>query len=294
MSYPPLEQAVHDRINLPRLVRRLEKTISSENWDASNLPPQATWVKTQGTLQKLKFARKLLRNVDASRDLDDASFQRFEELRRTLDRLENMVVEVDKRVAPKPFRPDPILPTLPIPKMKVPRETAVPATSVELKVDVPEHPTHPSAEEETTTIAAQDLLLSPSETGPYLRRGSINPSTTLLSPSLPSASTSSTAGNPAFLQNSAALQEELSAQLAQMATQLKRNALHFAGSLDKDKALVLETQEKLERNHGVMTTERVRLRDHHGKSWGTTWIVMLSLVVVLVGFVMTFFVIRIT
>ena len=96
------------------------------------------------------------------------------------------------------------------------------------------------------------------------------------------------------MQNSAALQEELSAQLAQMATQLKRNAIHFAGALEKDKAVVLEAQEKLERNHDVMSKERVRLRDHHSKSWGTTWITILSLVVVLVGFIMTFLVIRIT
>ena len=93
---------------------------------------------------------------------------------------------------------------------------------------------------------------------------------------------------------SAALQEELSAQLAQMATQLKRNAIHFASALDNDKAVVLEAQEKLERNHDVMTKERVRLRDHHSKSWGTTWITVLSLVVVLIGFFMTFLVIRVT
>ena len=96
------------------------------------------------------------------------------------------------------------------------------------------------------------------------------------------------------MQNSAALQEELSAQLAQMATQLKRNAVHFANALEKDKAVVQETQEKLERNHDVKTKERVRLRDHHSKSWGTTWITMLSLLVVLIGFIMTFLVIRIT
>ena len=96
------------------------------------------------------------------------------------------------------------------------------------------------------------------------------------------------------MQNSAALQEELSAQLAQMATQLKKNAIHFAGALDKDKAVVLEAQEKLERNHDVMSKERVRLRDHHSKSWSTTWITLLSLIVVAIGFFMTFLVIRVT
>ena len=79
-----------------------------------------------------------------------------------------------------------------------------------------------------------------------------------------------------------------------MATQLKHNALHFSSALEKDKAVLEGAQEKLERNHGVMTTERVRLRDHRSKSWGTTWLVVLSIVVAAVGFVLTFFVIRLT
>lgn len=79
-----------------------------------------------------------------------------------------------------------------------------------------------------------------------------------------------------------------------MASQLKRNAVHFSDSLEKDKAAVLETQEKLERNYDVMKRERLRVRDHHSKGWGTTWIVILSLAVALIGFILTFFVIRIT
>lgn len=291
MSYPPHEQAIHDRVNLPRLVRRLEKTVADENWGVNSLPPKATWVQAQGMLQKLKFARKLLRNVESNADLDDASFQKLEELRRTLDRLESVVIAVDKSVAPKSMRPLPILPTLPLPKALPSKEVLVSALSVDASIEATD-PTNTLAED-SSALAAHDLL-PPSEAEPILRRSSINPTSTLLPPSLPSASTSSATGNPAFLQNSAALQEELSAQLAQMAAQLKRNALHFAGNLEKDKTLVVETQEKLERNHDVMTKERIRLRDHHGKSWNTTWIVMLSLVVVLVGFIMTFFVIRIT
>ena len=79
-----------------------------------------------------------------------------------------------------------------------------------------------------------------------------------------------------------------------MATQLKRNAMHFADSLEKDKAVVEGAHQKLERNYDVMTKERVRLRDHRSKSWGTTWLVMLSMLVAVIGFVLTFFVIRLT
>ena len=50
------EQAVHDRINLYRLVRRLEKSIAEEGWhnpgDLKNSEPfpHAVWIRTQGTL----------------------------------------------------------------------------------------------------------------------------------------------------------------------------------------------------------------------------------------------------
>jgi len=50
------EQAVHDRINLYRLVRRLEKSVAEEGWQNpgdlkdSEPFPHAVWIRTQGTL----------------------------------------------------------------------------------------------------------------------------------------------------------------------------------------------------------------------------------------------------
>lgn len=50
------EQAVHDRINLYRLVRRLEKSVAEEGWHNpgdlkdSEPFPHAVWIRTQGTL----------------------------------------------------------------------------------------------------------------------------------------------------------------------------------------------------------------------------------------------------
>ena len=50
------EQAAHDRINLYRLVRRLEKSVAEEGWlnpgdlKDSEPFPHAVWIRTQGTL----------------------------------------------------------------------------------------------------------------------------------------------------------------------------------------------------------------------------------------------------
>ncbi|KAI0358702.1 hypothetical protein OH77DRAFT_1421142, partial [Trametes cingulata] len=213
--------------------------------------------------------------------------RRYDVYRNALDRLERIVEEADKRYPHRIARPEPILPTIPPPPIVAEVPVAEPAT------DAQDPSTTLLPAEPTPAIATHELLFTPSDS--ELRpRGPINPSGTLLPPSLPvSAEKSTSQATPAFLQNSAALHEELSAQLAQMATQLKRNAVHFAESLEKDKAVVQETQEKLERNHDVMSKERVRLRDHRSKSWGTTWITILSIVVALIGFILTFLIIRV-
>ena len=50
------EQATHDRINLYRLVRRLEKSVAEEGWqnpgDLKDFKPfpHGAWIRTQGTL----------------------------------------------------------------------------------------------------------------------------------------------------------------------------------------------------------------------------------------------------
>lgn len=44
------EQTVHDRINLSRLVKRLENSATNEDWSLQDNQHSA-WIKTQGTLQ---------------------------------------------------------------------------------------------------------------------------------------------------------------------------------------------------------------------------------------------------
>ena len=79
-----------------------------------------------------------------------------------------------------------------------------------------------------------------------------------------------------------------------MATQLKRNAIHFSDSLGKDQAVVEDAQLKIEGNYDVMKKERLRARDLRGKSGSTTCLVVMSVVAVLVAFVIMVLVIRAT
>ncbi|KZT22547.1 hypothetical protein NEOLEDRAFT_1180788 [Neolentinus lepideus HHB14362 ss-1] len=286
MSFQSAEQSRHDRINLARLVRKLDRSVSKdfEEETVEDAEPSKRgdlYIRAQSTMQKVRYAQKLLRNPAVESELQ--SHRMYYDFRTTLERLYNVVDKTLKVLEPKPIHPEPLLPTLPKPK-RTPRCPIASDRHDALSGS-------PLLREKTLkALPTSDLLLSPSDTLPT----SSDQSRTLLIPPplpqspMPALPTSSTVP----LQSSNLLQEELSAQLAQMATQLKTNAVHFSSTLSKDQAFVQETQEKLEMNYDVMKKERVRVRDFRGKSGSTTCLVICSVVVVLISFIVMVFVIR--
>ncbi len=157
-------------------------------------------------------------------------------------------------------------------------------------------------EEVKPTAADVDLLLGSAEESsrlplePTLDAGAAAPSillpTGIAAPPLASAADAAPARG--LLQHSTALQEELSAQLAQMAGQLRHNAEHFSTALAADQAVLHNAEEKIGTNYDVMKRERLRLRDHRGKSLGTTCLTITSVLVVAIAFLVVFFILRFT
>ena len=90
--------------------------------------------------------------------------------------------------------------------------------------------------------------------------------------------------------STAAAHEELSVQLTQMATQLKRNAVPFSDTLARDQAVVKETKLKVKPIHDSMQKERTRLQNHTGKRRGATWLTLFSIILVFVSFFVVFFI----
>jgi SNARE protein 1 len=78
-----------------------------------------------------------------------------------------------------------------------------------------------------------------------------------------------------------------------MAVQLKRNALHFASSLEANKAVVESAQSKLEGNMSFMESQRRRLKVLSGKMGGTTWLTLGIVLVTILVFVVMVGVMRI-
>ncbi|KAH7888945.1 hypothetical protein F5I97DRAFT_1856850 [Phlebopus sp. FC_14] len=281
------EQRTHDRINLPRLVTRLERSIQETDWAIAGSPTRDRWIKAQGILQGIKHAKILLKNVELDdTELTPSSQRRYQRYRVTLDHLEGYMLKVEQQAAPVPRRPKPLLPSIrpPVGKSRDvgPLETpSVEATLIPVEGD-------PSS----SAAKLDDLILTtPSVSGTRTSESLPTPSA---GPSFSPPSSSNINATPTILQNSRALHEELSEQLALMATQLRRNATHFSESLEKDKSVVETMQEKLEGNFEFMKKERIRLRDFRGKSGGTTCLVIMSIIVVLIAFIVMVFVIRVT
>ncbi|KAH9036936.1 hypothetical protein EDB84DRAFT_1577717 [Lactarius hengduanensis] len=161
--------------------------------------------------------------------------KRLVDIRGLLDRLDACLYGIrNERVTPESSRLEPFLPTVSRPSPSVTRKPDLPTVQ---RLAPPSHVT--SADEPGT-------FLPPDRT----------PSTT------DGRTMGDAASASAVLQHSTALQEELAAQLAHMAGQLRRNAEHFsrrAGGGPEGVRRVAE--EKVGANHEVMKRERERLCD---------------------------------
>ncbi|KAJ3789371.1 hypothetical protein GGU10DRAFT_343524 [Lentinula aff. detonsa] len=265
----------HDDINLARLIRRLDKAVNGQDWDGSS--PNDLWLRSLKTLQNVKFAKRLWKNIELSGTSAQDS-QRYETIRVNLEQFETFLKTVEQRSKPKNFKPSSVLSDIP--------KAVVDTPEAELSLETPEEPS-----KIVETPSTDNLLTSPAN----LPSASItSPNPTLISPLFSNASTSTAIASGAFLENSKARHEAMSEQLAQMAVQLRKNAQNFSEKLAEDKAIVEETQTKLDSNFGMMQKERVRLRDHSGKSGSTTCLVILAVVAVIVTFVFMVALIRLT
>ncbi|KAJ3872495.1 hypothetical protein F5051DRAFT_339254 [Lentinula edodes] len=272
-----MHSARRDDINLTRLIRRLEKAIDGQDWEQPAV--SELWLKSLETLQNVKFAKRLLVNVELSgisAYVEDS--QRYENIRLSLERFETFLESVQKRSMPQNTKPKPILPSIPQPALDIPN----PDPPSEMQGEPPQN---------TSIISTDSLLTSPFDSP----SASIAwPIPTLASPLLPTATKSTAIASGAFLENSKARHEAMSEQLVQMALQLRKNAQNFSEKLVEDKSIVEETQMKLDSNFGVMQKERVRLRDHKGKSGSTTCLVIFAVVAVTITFVFMVALLRLT
>ncbi|KAJ7624988.1 hypothetical protein DFH06DRAFT_1444642, partial [Mycena polygramma] len=268
---------LHDEINLRRLLRRLEKSASNSGWpDFSD----DAWIKVQGTLQKVKYARKLLGNVERE-DLDPTPkhLQRYDDWRTKLNRIDEFMQELEKRMAPKQRRPQAILPQIPAPVEEAETAPSQRRASV-------------SDTSASAMLSADNLIFSVSDIVQSSSSSSVSPLTALSPPSSTVTKSTTTAVEPRSLQQSNAHQRDMAEQMHLMATQLKQNAAHFGELLAADQRVVEETESKLEENSVHMHQTHARTKVLNANSWSSTWIRMLVVLIVTFLFMFTVFLIR--
>jgi SNARE protein 1 len=195
-----------------------------------------------------------------------------------------------QRLTLEPPQPESLLAKLPLPDSKpVIPETSQPQSVVDNgdHEPLPEGPSDAIVDDKPTQAAEELLLSSPTEA--YI------PFQSTPLPQIPRRRTSE--ANPTVtdaLSSTFETQEELSAQLADMAKQLKANAMHFAGSLEKDKAVLEAADQQLEKNFDKMSQTRTQVQGIRTKSRGTTWLVLASIVGVIAAFIAMVLLMRIT
>ncbi|EJU04174.1 hypothetical protein DACRYDRAFT_105243 [Dacryopinax primogenitus] len=259
----------HDRINLVRLVRRLE--LPANQPSTSEQDAYTAWLQAKSQLQKVANARSLWKNLTS-----DGQTLNLDDLDARIDKLEKLAAKsVDEHPAPLPPRTS-FLELLPTPKPLLPISILPPPEALSVQTSAAADTTA-----ELTTSEPLESSLLPSE--PLLPEFSF-----LLQPS------SKKDKEPEAEYQLNAIQQELADQLAHMGHQLKLNAINFGERLAADVGVVKEAEEKLTGNLDKMKTERGRLRDYSSTARGTTCLVITCILVVIIAWVMMFVVIRIT
>ncbi|KAJ9118161.1 hypothetical protein QFC22_004065 [Naganishia vaughanmartiniae] len=96
------------------------------------------------------------------------------------------------------------------------------------------------------------------------------------------------------LRGAAQLHDELGGQLAEMSHQLKLNAVHFSKSLEDEKGILEASTEVISRNLDRTQASKKSLDLVRKKTGGTTWLTVISIIVVMIAFIWTYLLIRFT
>ncbi|KZT62030.1 hypothetical protein CALCODRAFT_514400 [Calocera cornea HHB12733] len=262
----------HDRVNLFRLVRRLESPANQPS--TSEADPYIAWLQARSQQQKVAHARSLWKNL-----AEDGESSELGDLDGRIDKLEQLAAKICDEHPPPPAPKTTFLEHLPISKPVIPPPAPSP----------PEIPSSPESEPINTEHVEVPII-------PAAIESSLLPA----EPLLPEFSFIRQQPSQAVSQQPEAefqlnaVQQELTEQLFNMGHQLKLNSIHFGERLAADANVVKDAEEKLVGNLDKMKAERFRLRDYSRTARGTTCLVISCILVVIIAWVMMFVVIRIT
>ncbi|KAL1411611.1 hypothetical protein Q8F55_002575 [Vanrija albida] len=317
----------HGLVNLTRLVGSLDKQALEQQQDGLD---GVTWLEIQKTWETVLYARALLGALKGGNEQSSTTLSSLNKLEKTLSKVETHVQGVAKRTsAPAPATSLPYLelptslrPTGP-PSPVALLDEAVATTLPEIEEGSlppalsPSAPVTPAVELPSLSFTAPKAPAPPSlnrtvssksfSTETYFARREKEDKQGGEAGLLP-LKTQATAKGPLDSEGmrkrlmggatgtlgSAQLHEELGGQLVDMSHRLKLNAVHFANSLEEEKALLESSQGVLERNLETTKQSKGTLSKVSSKGRGTTCLTIGVVLLVIVLFVWTYLLIRFT
>ncbi|KDN49704.1 hypothetical protein RSAG8_01769, partial [Rhizoctonia solani AG-8 WAC10335] len=131
-------ESSHNEVNLSRLLRRLEKAVNNQDWSYQSLTESsAAWIRAEGMLQSVAYARKLLSSVRNDEDSLTPSITSssgyLQATEKKIDALESVLNGVRSRAQPKKSKPPSYLSHVPPPRPKPSPQPTVTITSEEVK-----------------------------------------------------------------------------------------------------------------------------------------------------------------
>ncbi|TEB19653.1 hypothetical protein FA13DRAFT_1767107 [Coprinellus micaceus] len=312
----PTNDSQHDEINLFRLVRRLDKAIQvKDGWEAEGEGGHdEIRIKARKELQKVKYARKLVRNVEGYEQGSSEHIRRVNAVKISLDKIEGFLKDTEARHTfplPRPTRT--LLSQLPPPRDKSltplsdgfasPPQSTGDLSTAEKELEDGQTTPKSTLPASLSLSENDNFLLSPPEEIPGLpSSGLVSAIPALLSAepldvpppyraAFPTPLISTFPSRTTALPSASTSLTNRATSSTEAHTSLHGTRLHFADALEKDKAVVEAALGKVEGNLGFMEGQRKRLRDFAGKSGGTTWLTLgivlavLLLFVVMVGFI---------
>ncbi|KAJ1951477.1 hypothetical protein IWQ62_006422 [Dispira parvispora] len=179
-------------------------------------------------------------------------------------------------------RPKAVSPKVPV-KSELPRVTqgaSSPEEHSEKTFPSSATPVHASTPDSLNTLQEQRRQLFTTADGSILRQRRYAPE-----PTDPEQS-------ERLVQHHRQIHDELTGDLVHMAQTLKGNSLLFGDLLSKDREVLQDAQEVISNNVDHMQKHGGRLTTYSRKSWSTTWMTWLIILVVCLTFIMVYFVVR--
>ncbi|KAI5450376.1 hypothetical protein NCC49_003158 [Naganishia albida] len=279
-------QLSHASVNLPRLVKSLSTRATKLD--------QEDWAQVRNGQATVEYTRGLLKLV---REENVVPIGKVNTLERDLN---DIAKAFDEAVKAKPVPSSstsaapPSLPTIPIPASLLTQPSPSSIPSAQPDPQLPD-PTSSSSTTRQLPIREASISLPALTTRESFLADKEDEALLPLQPENDARNELfSGAQSGRGFRGAAQLHDELGGQLAEMSHQLKLNAVHFSKSLEDEKGILEQSTEVLSRNLDRTQISKKSLDSVRKKTGGTTWLTIISIIVVMVAFMWTYLLIRFT